>query len=59
VGDENATVGGTLEGTEHTVTGRGAAETDVEVALEGAGLVVTDCRVSVPFLLLCFFFAAP
>lgn len=42
VGDEDATVRGTLHGTEDTVTGRGAAETDVEVSLEGAGLVVAE-----------------
>jgi hypothetical protein len=41
VGDEDTTVRSTLHGTEDTVTGGGAAETDIEVALEGAGLVVT------------------
>lgn len=42
VGDEDTTVGSTLHGTEDTVTGGGAAETNVEVGLEGAGLVVTE-----------------
>ena len=42
VGDEDTTVRGTLHGTEDTVAGRGAAETDVEVSLEGAGLVVAE-----------------
>ena len=35
MGDEDTTVGGTLEGTEHTRTSRRAFETNVEVALEG------------------------
>ena len=33
MGDEDTTVGGTLEGTEHTRTSRRAFETNVEVAL--------------------------
>jgi hypothetical protein len=42
VGNVHATVRGTLHGTEQTGTGRGAAETDIEVGLERAGLVVTE-----------------
>lgn len=40
VGDEDATVRGTLHGTEDTVAGRGALETNVKEALERPGLVV-------------------
>lgn len=39
VGDENATVGGTLEGTEDTGTGGSAGKTDIEEGLEGAALL--------------------
>jgi hypothetical protein len=41
VGDEDTTVGSTLQGTEQTVTGGGALETDIEEALEWTGLVIT------------------
>lgn len=41
VRDENTAVRGTLKRTENTRTGGGALQTDVEIALEGAGLVVT------------------
>ena len=44
VGDVEATVGGTLHGTEDTVTGGGADETDIKVGLEGA-LVFVDLAV--------------
>jgi len=44
VGDVKATVGGTLHGTEDTVTGGGADETDIEEGLEGA-LVLVDLTV--------------
>ena len=37
VGNVDTTVASTLEGTEHTRTSRSALETDIEVALEGAG----------------------
>ena len=40
VGDEDATVRGTLHGTEDAGTGRGALEADVEEGLEGAALAV-------------------
>lgn len=42
VGDEDTTVRGTLHGTEDTGTSGSASETDIEVALEGTGLVVTE-----------------
>lgn len=42
VGDEETTVGSTLHGTEDTVTGGGAAETNIKVDLEGAGLVLAE-----------------
>jgi hypothetical protein len=42
VGDEDTSVGSTLEGTEDSVTGRGSSETDIEVGLERSGLVVAD-----------------
>lgn len=42
VGDEDTTVRGTLHGTEDTGTSRSASETDIEVALEGTRLVVTE-----------------
>lgn len=38
VRNENSSVRSTLHGTEDTGTGRGAGETDIEEALEGAGL---------------------
>jgi len=44
VGDVESTVGGTLHGTEDTVTGGGADETDIEVGLEGA-LILGDLTV--------------
>jgi hypothetical protein len=44
VGDVKATVGGTLHGTEDTVAGGGADETNIEVGLEGA-LVLVDLAV--------------
>ena len=37
VRDVETAIGCTLEGTEHTRTSRSALETDIEVALEGAG----------------------
>lgn len=40
VGNVEATVAGTLHGTEDTVTGGGADETDVEVSLEGASVLL-------------------
>ena len=40
VGDEDTAVRRTLEGTEHTGTGRRALETDVKVALEWTRLVL-------------------
>ena len=40
VGDVETTVAGTLHGTEDTVTGGGADETDVEVSLEGASVLL-------------------
>jgi hypothetical protein len=40
VGDEDATVGGTLEGAEDAGTGGGAGKTNVEEGLEGAALAV-------------------
>ena len=42
VRDVDTTIRGTLHGTKHTRTSRGALETHVKVALEGAGLVVTE-----------------
>lgn len=47
VGDEDTTVGRTLHRTENTGTSRGAAETNVEEALEGAGGVVVIKGLSV------------
>merc|ERR1719183_182926 len=44
VGDVEATVGGTLHGTEDTVAGGGADETDIKEGLEGA-LVLVDLAV--------------
>jgi len=41
VGDVETAISGTLHGTEHTVTGGGADETNIEVGLEGA-LVLVD-----------------
>ena len=46
VGDVEATVGGTLEGTEHTRTSRRALETDVEVTLERSGSILVVERLS-------------
>lgn len=40
VGDVEATVGGTLEGAEHTRTSRRAPETDIEVTLEWPGRIL-------------------
>ena len=40
VGNEDTTVGGTLHGTEDTVTGGGADETNVKEGLEGTALAV-------------------
>ena len=40
VGDEDTTVGSTLHGGEHTVTGGSANETDIKEGLEGAALTV-------------------
>lgn len=37
---EDATVGGTLEGTEDTGTGGGTGQTDIKVGLEGAALAI-------------------
>lgn len=42
VRDEDTTVRGTLHGTEDTGTSGSASETDIEVALERTGLVVTE-----------------
>ena len=42
VGDEDTTVGGTLEGTEDSGSGGCSSETDIEVGLERSGLIVTD-----------------
>lgn len=47
VGDEDTTVGRALHRTENTGTSRGAAETNVEEALEGAGGVVVIKGLSV------------
>lgn len=46
VGNEEATVGGTLEGTEHTGTSRRALETDVKVALERTRRILLISRLS-------------
>jgi len=40
VGDEDTTVGGTLHGSEDTVTGGGADETNIKEGLEGAALAI-------------------
>lgn len=40
VGDEDTTVGGTLHGSEDTVTGGGADKTNIEEGLEGAALAI-------------------
>jgi hypothetical protein len=40
VGDEDATVGGTLESTEDTGTSGGTGQTDIQVGLEGAALTI-------------------
>lgn len=47
VGDEDTTVGRALHRTENTGTSRGAAETNVEEALEGAGGVIVIKGLSV------------
>lgn len=47
VGDEDTTVGRALHRTENTGTSRGAAETDVKEALEGAGGVIVIKGLSV------------
>jgi hypothetical protein len=43
VGDKDTTIRSTLQGTKHTVTSGGTTETDIEVSLERAGLVIADC----------------
>lgn len=41
VGDEDTTVGGTLHGTEDTVTAGGTDKTDIKESLEGTALAIT------------------
>ena len=42
VGDEDSTIRGTLKGTEDTGTSGSALQTNIEEALEGTGLVITE-----------------